>query len=256
MDDDKIIVECPDCGKQYQVPRSAAGKSAKCSNCGRLIPIPADPYGDDTEAPAPEPGAAPAGLPPEMVANRAVAGRMCPVCNQAIDFGQNVRNCELCGATHHQECWQSHGGCGTDSCANAPLPKLAGESQPQALRDGGAPPEGEMKACPYCGERILKTARKCRYCGEFLRGKGGVLPGRSQTCSEAKTALTLGIVSFFCCGIILGPLAIWYASKAKKIIAAGHGTYTGGGMATAGFILGIISTILNALVLLVNLASM
>ena len=30
-----------------------------------------------------------------MVANRAVAGRMCPVCDQAIDFGQNVRNCEL-----------------------------------------------------------------------------------------------------------------------------------------------------------------
>ena len=30
----------------------------------------------------------------------------------------------------------------------------------------------DMKTCPMCGEKILATARKCRYCGEYLAKDG------------------------------------------------------------------------------------
>lgn len=28
-----------------------------------------------------------------------------------------------------------------------------------------------MKCCPMCGEKILKAAKKCRYCGEYMDGQ-------------------------------------------------------------------------------------
>ncbi|HTO14792.1 MAG TPA: hypothetical protein VLZ83_03435 [Edaphocola sp.] len=26
----------------------------------------------------------------------------------------------------------------------------------------------ETKNCPYCSEKILETAKKCKFCGEFI----------------------------------------------------------------------------------------
>jgi Domain of unknown function (DUF4190) len=77
-------------------------------------------------------------------------------------------------------------------------------------------------------------------------GGGGEAPG-------AKQALILGIVSLFCCGIILGPYAIVNANKAKQAIAMDP-TLTGGGMATAGMILGIIALVLNVVGIVARLA--
>lgn len=71
----------------------------------------------------------------------------------------------------------------------------------------------------------------------------------------AKQALIYGIVSFFCCGILLGPIAIMKANEAKRAIAMDP-SLTGGGMATAGMILGIVSLILNVLGILARLTLM
>jgi len=75
------------------------------------------------------------------------------------------------------------------------------------------------------------------------------------TCKEANLALIFGIISIFCFSIILGPIAIALGSKAKKILAT-NPHLAGSGKATAGLVIGIITTILGAIWLIVLIASL
>ncbi len=61
-------------------------------------------------------------------------------------------------------------------------------------------------------------------------------------CKEATEALTYGIIGLFCFGIVLGPVAISKALKAKKMIAM-NPQLAGSGKATAGLVLGIIALV-------------
>lgn len=63
----------------------------------------------------------------------------------------------------------------------------------------------------------------------------------------AVAALVLGIVSIAACSIC-GPFAIWQGRKAERLVK--EQGYGGGGMAKAGWIMGIIGTVLLALGLL------
>jgi len=60
--------------------------------------------------------------------------------------------------------------------------------------------------------------------------------------SQATTALVLGILSVVCCSI-LGPVAIFIGNASRRRIQASGGTLGGSGLATAGFVLGIIGTV-------------
>lgn len=86
-------------------------------------------------------------------------------------------------------------------------------------------------------------------------GAGGY-GGYAQPATNKKAiwALVTGILSLVCCGIFAGIPALILGNSAKKEIAAAGGAETGGGMAQAGFVLGIISTVLTVLwvVLLVS----
>jgi len=62
-------------------------------------------------------------------------------------------------------------------------------------------------------------------------------------CKEAGEALTMAIVSLFCFGFILGPIAISKAMKAKKIMEQ-NPRLTGSGKATAALIIGILALVL------------
>jgi hypothetical protein len=77
----------------------------------------------------------------------------------------------------------------------------------------------------------------------------------SREAPGAKQALILGILAFFCCGLVLGPMAIVNANKAKEAIAMDP-SLQGGGMATAGMVLGIISLILNVIGVIARVATM
>ena len=75
------------------------------------------------------------------------------------------------------------------------------------------------------------------------------LPQATMPCKEANDALTCAIVSIFCIGIILGPIAIVKANKAQKMIQADP-RLKGSGKATAAKVIGIITTILSAIAII------
>ena len=67
--------------------------------------------------------------------------------------------------------------------------------------------------------------------------------------SQATLALILGIVSVLCCALA-GPFAFFIGNGSRNRIQASGGTLGGYGMATAGWIMGIIGTVILALEIL------
>jgi hypothetical protein len=64
---------------------------------------------------------------------------------------------------------------------------------------------------------------------------------------KATTSLVLGIVSIVLCGLFLGVPAMILSRQAKREIAASQGRLGGDGLATAGFVTGLIGTIWSVL---------
>jgi hypothetical protein len=89
---------------------------------------------------------------------------------------------------------------------------------------------------------------------------GGYAQAMVPTDGQATLALVLGIISVVGCGCgsVLGPVALFIGNASRQRIAASGGTLGGGGMATAGFVLGIFGTIIlvgGVLILGVDLAN-
>ncbi len=68
--------------------------------------------------------------------------------------------------------------------------------------------------------------------------------------AQAITSLVVGIISIFCCGIILAPFAIYRGNKAKRLIDESGVGQEHRGLAVAGFIIGIVALVLNIIGLL------
>ncbi|KRC63482.1 hypothetical protein ASE12_01125 [Aeromicrobium sp. Root236] len=60
-------------------------------------------------------------------------------------------------------------------------------------------------------------------------------------------SMILGIIGIVCCGFFTGIPALILSSQAKSEIRASGGSQTGQGMATAGFVLGIISIVFGVI---------
>jgi hypothetical protein len=68
------------------------------------------------------------------------------------------------------------------------------------------------------------------------------------------TLLTLAIVSLFCCGIILGPIVALRAGIDLGAMRDGRMDPTGEGMTRAALVIGIVSAVLHALLIMFRLS--
>ena len=76
----------------------------------------------------------------------------------------------------------------------------------------------------------------------------------TEPCPEANEALKYAIIGIFCFGIILGPIAISKALKARKMIAM-NPRLAGSGKATAAIVIGSIALVLWALSMIARISN-
>lgn len=111
----------------------------------------------------------------------------------------------------------------------------------------------ESSAAAHCAGCAESFCENClveiegeKYCGSCkvlaLKGRTPALDEGTVPCKEAGEALTYAIISLFCFGIILGPVAISKASKAKQMIDADP-QLTGRSKAAAAQVIGVIAIV-------------
>lgn len=115
--------------------------------------------------------------------------------------------------------------------------------------------------CAGCAESFctncLVDIHGQSYCGscKVLAVKGQpVIEEATVPCEEANEALKYAIIGIFCFGIILEPVAIARAIKARKMIAL-NPTLTGSGKANAALIIACVALGLWVLGIFVRIAS-
>jgi hypothetical protein len=107
----------------------------------------------------------------------------------------------------------------------------------------GTPAMERCTGCaePFCGDCLVEIHGQ-KYCGscKVLALKGTPVIDSEPTipCKEATEALICAIVGIFCFGIILGPVALFKASKARKLMAEDP-RLAGAGKVTAATIIAV-----------------
>ena len=116
--------------------------------------------------------------------------------------------------------------------------------------------------CAGCAEAFcancLVEIQGQKYCGSCkvlaLQGR----PGAEQAtmpCKEANDALKYAIIGLFCFGIILEPMAIAKAVRARRLVSI-NPNLTGSGKATAALVIAIVGLALWVLGIIARVASL
>lgn len=168
--------------------------------------------------------------------NLKVAGQPCRACLRPLELAGEASLCTGCHSQHHRTCWETAGGCSTPGCVNAPLARL--EPLPRMPAPG-------MQFCRNCRLEIHVSDLICPHCG-VVTSPDGIYHGPKTNAPGAVASLVYALIGLFFCGVIFGPVAIAKASSAKRAMAS-NPAYGGGGLATAGMVIGIIDVALFVL---------
>ncbi|MBI2705301.1 MAG: DUF4190 domain-containing protein [Actinobacteria bacterium] len=172
-----------------------------------------------------------------------------------MDKGLPTAQCPNCGAFERlgtEICFA----CGTRMDGVSPGSGFAPLAEgPAAYRPGPPPPEGPYRYGPpdqgYGGYGTGYGYPPSAPPAYGYPAAYGYQPQRPD--KGATTALVLGIVAFFICGVLLGPFAMIEGFKSRKRIRESNGLLTGDGMALAGVILGAVALGLNIVVIILEI---
>lgn len=180
-------------------------------------------------------------------------GRPCGFCQAPLEAGDQAAICGACSALHHEACWDRELGCSTSGCLNAPLKRLDAPARGEAGHAPSPPkpkkkkPSSGPRSCVDCGAILDPDGEVCESCFA-INTPDGLYHGPKKTSPHARQALIYGLIGLFVCGPILGPAAIAEANKAKAAIKRDP-RLEGEGLATAGYVLGILALLSWAWVL-------
>jgi RNA polymerase subunit RPABC4/transcription elongation factor Spt4 len=186
-----------------------------------------------------------------LKANLRFAGQACAQCGKPFVIGEDLASCNACGDKHHASCWDSAGGCSRTGCVNAPLEQLA-----MPAKETVAPSpfvSGDRTSCPHCQRLIVPSDVVCPYCNQIAT-PDGVYHGPKENAPGAQASLVYGIVGLLVCGLILGIVAISKSNQAKAAIRS-NPRYGGEGLATAGFVMGIIDIVAWAIIVVLQVSA-
>jgi hypothetical protein len=177
-------------------------------------------------------------------------GQACKWCNTPVAVGHALAICTACRGIHHAPCWDRSLGCATQGCANAPLAALPVQAAPAPVAPmptAAAAPQAPagLKMCIRCRNLMPEYEELCPSCNA-INTPDGIYHGPKTNAPGAVGSFVLAIVSLFICGIILGPVALVQAGKAKTQIET-NPRYGGGGYVTAAKVIAIIALVLNAI---------
>lgn len=194
-----------------------------------------------------------------LKANLKLSGKPCGWCQTPLALGDDAAVCEACQKEHHARCWEQRAGCAGEGCANAPLKQLdaraaGGEALAAGGAAGSAPLLAGMMLCPRCRSPLPVGTLLCGACN-CITSPDGLYHGPQVNAPGAVASLVWGILGLLICGVIFGAVAISKSKQAKAAIAS-HPQYTGGGLATAGLVLGIIDIVAWAIILIARFSSM
>ncbi len=109
---------------------------------------------------------------------------------------------------------------------------------------------------PFCGNCLVNVLGKwyCGSCKTMAVAGAPMVEGATIPCKEADEALKYAIIGIFCFGIILEPIALVKASKAKKMMAL-NPRLSGSGKVTATYIIASIALVLWILGMIVKISA-
>ena len=183
-------ITCPSCSKKINFDQKYVGKKVACPGCKNPIVLQAgNPHpsqlGQSEQSTQ---------LPERMKANKLIAGKSCKTCHQMLELGDDVYNCAKCQGSSHLSCFQTAGSC---SCSIGFAPETSSSQDTDAQR--------ETKECKFCSEIILKSARKCKHCGEYQRASDREKYSGAAAKQQDDENLTGGEIVF---GLMCGGIAI------------------------------------------------